>query len=192
MLTKSNRRGFLGTGLVAAASAAWPRWARARGLGAIAPAVTGPEDRLKELGITLPEPANPVATYVTSRISGNTLYISGHGPAAIDGVKRGKVGQDLTLEEGQFAARATALAVLATMKHALGSLDRVVQLLRTFGMVNAAPDFTQQPQVINGYSDLMVEVFGPEVGKGVRAAVGMGSLPSNIAVEVESIWEIRS
>lgn len=188
MFTKSNRRGFLGGGLVAAASALLPGWARARGLAAVA----GPEDRLEELGITLPEPPNPVATYVTAVISGNMLYVSGHGPAAIDGVKRGKVGAELSIEDGRFAARATALNVLATMRNKLGSLDRVVRLVRTFGMVNAAPDFTQQPQVINGYSDLMVEVFGEEAGKGVRAAVGMGSLPSNIAVEVESIWEIRS
>lgn len=188
MFAKSNRRGFLGGGLLAAASTFVP------GLGGAGSRsiVAGPEDRLKELGLTLPPAPNPVATYVTAVESGNTLYISGHGPAAIDGVKPGKVGADLTIEEGQLAARATALAVLSTMRHKLGSLDRVVRLLRTFGMVNAAPDFTQQPQVINGYSNLMVEVFGEEAGKGVRAAVGMGSLPSNIAVEVESIWEIRS
>ena len=189
MFTDSNRRGFLSGGLVAAATAVAAGWARARG---IAPAGAGPEDRLKELGITLPEPPNPVATYVTARVSGNTLYISGHGPAAIDGVKPGKVGAELSIEEGQLAARATALNVLATIRNELGSLDRVVQLLRTFGMVNAAPDFTQQPQVINGYSNLMVEIFGEMAGKGVRAAVGMGSLPSNIAVEIESIWEIRA
>lgn len=187
MSTKSNRRSFLGGGLVAALSSILPARLHAGRL-----AVVGPEDRLKELGITLPEAPNPVATYVTAVISGNMLYISGHGPAAIEGVKPGKVGADLTLEEGRLAARATALSVLATMKNALGSLDRVVRLVRTFGMVNAAPDFTEQPQVINGYSDLMAQVFGEQAGKGVRAAVGMGSLPSNIAVEVESIWEIRS
>ena len=188
MITKSNRRGFLSGGLITAAAAFLPSVVRARGMSIVA----GPEDRLKELGITLPDPPNPVATYVTAVISGNMLYISGHGPANIEGVKPGKVGAGLTLDDGRLAARATALNVLATMKKALGSLDRVVRLVRSFGMVNAAPDFTQQPQVINGYSDLMVQVFGEEAGKGVRAAVGMGSLPSDIAVEVESIWEIRA
>jgi enamine deaminase RidA (YjgF/YER057c/UK114 family) len=185
MLTRWNRRGFLGSGVAAGAAAVVPGWAQT-GSGA------SPEARLQELGITLPEAPNPVATYVTSMVSGSTLYISGHGPAPLEGVKPGKVGADLTLDEGRLAARATALAVLATMKKSLGSLDRVVQLLRTFGMVNAAPDFTQHPQVINGYSDRMAEVFGEKAGKGVRAAVGMGSLPNDIAVEIESIWEIRS
>ena len=187
MLTWSNRRAFLSGGLFAGASAAVPGWAQTRTGGE-----ANPEERLRQLGITLPEAPAPVATYVTAVISGNTLYISGHGPAAIEGVKPGKVGADLTIEDGRLAARATALGVLATMKKKLGSLDRVVQLLRTFGMVNATPDFTQQPQVINGYSDLMVEVFGERAGKGVRAAVGMGSLPGNIAVEIESIWEVRA
>ena len=188
MFQAPNRRGFLGASLLATAASAIPVLGRLR----TSPPPPGPEDRLREMGITLPEAPSPVATYVTTTISGNILYVSGHGPAQIEGVKPGKVGTDLSIEEGQLAARATALAVLATMQKRLGNLDRIRQLLRTFGMVNAAPDFTQQPQVINGYSNLMVDVFGEKAGKGVRAAVGMGSLPSDIAVEIESIWEIKA
>jgi enamine deaminase RidA (YjgF/YER057c/UK114 family) len=185
MLMSSNRRNFLGGGLAAVTASLLPDRARAR------KRATGDAERhLQSLGIALPEAPNPIATYVTAVISGNMLYVSGHGPADIDGVKSGKVGEALSIDDGRLAARATALNVLATMKSKLGSLDRVVQLVRTFGMVNAAPDFTEHPKVINGYSDVMVQVFGEDAGKGVRAAVGMASLPSNIAVEIESIWEI--
>ena len=187
MFPKSDRRSFLGAAVAAASATLLP----AKVLAANENAHSA-QARVKELGLSLPEAATPAATYVTAVISGSMLYISGHGPAKLDGVKAGKVGVDLTIEEAQFAARATAINVLATMQSKLGSLDRVVQLVRTFGMVNAPADFTQQPSVINGYSDLMAEVFGAEAGKGVRAAVGMGSLPSNIAVEIESIWEIRA
>jgi enamine deaminase RidA (YjgF/YER057c/UK114 family) len=104
----------------------------------------------------------------------------------------GKVGDDMTLEEGQDAARMVGLLVLATLRAHVGSLDRVARLVRTFGMVNATPDFTEQPQVINGFSDFIVDVFGEEAGKGTRAAVGMGSLPGGMAVEIETFWELRS
>lgn len=103
----------------------------------------------------------------------------------------GKVGDDMSLEQGRAAARFVGTNILATVRGALGSLDRVARLVRTFGMVNATPDFTQQPQVINGFSDFMVEIFGEEAGKGTRAAVGMGSLPGGMAVEIETFWEIR-
>ncbi|MBI4539350.1 MAG: RidA family protein [Gemmatimonadetes bacterium] len=154
----------------------------------------GPEARLKALGLELPPPPRPIATYVPAVIVGNLLFVAGHTPRRPDGSpsRQGKVGRDLTLEEAQEAARFVALNVLATMKATLGSLDRVVRLVRTFGMVNAVPDFAEQPQVINGFSDLMVQIFGETAGKGARAAVGMGSLPSGMPVEIETIWEVRS
>jgi enamine deaminase RidA (YjgF/YER057c/UK114 family) len=104
----------------------------------------------------------------------------------------GKVGSDLTLEQGYEAARVTGLGVLSTVRATLGSLDQVARLVKVLGMVNCTPEFTQHPQVINGFSELMVQVFGEQLGKGARSAVGMGSLPGNIAVEVEAIFELRS
>ena len=153
-----------------------------------------PEARLPELGIELPPPPRPVATYVPAVIVGNVLYAAGHTPRQTDGTPAfvGKVGDDYTLEQGREAARFVALNILATVRNAVGSLDRISRLVRTFGMVNATPDFTQQPQVINGFSDLMVDIFGEEAGKGTRAAVGMGSLPGGMPVEIETYWEIRS
>lgn len=153
-----------------------------------------PEARLRELGIELPTPVAPIATYVPTVTVGNVLYVAGHTPRLPDGSPGhlGTVGDDLTVEEGQAAARQVGLNILATIRNALGSLDRASRLVRTFGMVNAVPRFTQQPAVINGFSDLMVDVFGEEAGKGTRAAVGMGSLPGNQAVEVETWWEIRT
>ena len=184
MITGFNRRGFLGGGLLVGAGALLPRLARGGG---------GAEGRLKKLGIELPEAPTPVANYVTAVEVGNLLYISGHGPRKSDGTFiQGKLGAGLEIPAGQEAARITGLGVLATVSKALGSLDRVVRLVRAVGMVNAAPDFDQHPQVVNGFSDLMVEVFGEEAGKGVRCAVGMGSLPFNIAVEIDAIFEIRS
>jgi enamine deaminase RidA (YjgF/YER057c/UK114 family) len=133
-----------------------------------------------------------VANYVTAVQMGNTLYVSGTGPRAADGsLITGKVGADLTEEEGYQAARAAGLRILATVRKKLGSLDRVERLVKVLGMVNATPDFGEQPKIINGFSDLMVEVFGPDAGKGARSAVGMGSLPFNIPVEIEAIFEIR-
>lgn len=151
-----------------------------------------PEVRLQELHLTLPPPPKPVANYKTAVLAGNMLYVSGHGPFQSDGktLMSGRVGADLTVQQGKEAARQVGLAVLSTVRHTLGSLDRVKRLVKTFGMVNCTADFKEQPQVINGFSDLMAEVFGEEAGVGARSAVGMGSLPSNIPVEVECIFEV--
>ena len=148
-----------------------------------------PEEKLSDLGITLPEASAPVANYVKYRQVGNLLFLSGHGPCGGE-FKRGKVGSDLTIEEGYQAARLTGVCLLATLKAAVGDLSKVKQVVRVMGMVNAAPEFEDHPQVINGCSDLLTEVFG-ESGKHVRAAVGMASLPSNIPVEIEMIVELR-
>jgi enamine deaminase RidA (YjgF/YER057c/UK114 family) len=153
---------------------------------------TGPDvyTRLEELGITLPEPATPVANYVTARTSGKLVFLSGHGPRTPDGqLVTGKIGQELTLEEGYKAARLTGLNLLASLQQEIGDLNRVNRFIKVLGMVNAAPSFTDMPRVINGFSDLMVEIFG-ETGKHARSAVGMASLPANIPVEIEMIVEI--
>lgn len=150
-----------------------------------------PEERLKELGINLSEAGNPVANYVNAVRTGNLLFLAGKGPKKENGAYiTGKVGADLTEEEGYEAARRSAIAHLSVLKAELGSLDKVKRIVKVRGMVNATPDFTNQPEVINGYSDLMVEVFG-EKGKHTRTAVGMGSLPRNIAVEVEVVVEVE-
>ena len=151
----------------------------------------GAEARIKELKLELPPAPKPVATYIPAVQIGNLLYVSGHGPLKSDGTMiAGRVGADMTLEQGKAAARQVGLAILSTMRNTLGSLDRVLRLIKVLGMVNAAADFKEHPQVVNGFSDLMVEVFG-ESGKGARSAVGMGSLPGNIAVEVEAIFEVH-
>jgi enamine deaminase RidA (YjgF/YER057c/UK114 family) len=149
------------------------------------------EARIAELKLELPPAPKPVATYVPVVQVGNLVYVSGHGPLRPDkSLVTGVVGADLTEEQGYESARVTGLAVLATLRNYLGSLDRVVRLVKVLGMVNAAPNFERHPFVINGFSDLMVEVFG-EPGKGARSAVGMGSLPGRIATEVEAIFEVR-
>lgn len=151
-----------------------------------------PEQRLKALGIELPTPPKPVAVYVPAVRVGNLLFASGHGPNKPDGTgMKGKVGADLTLEQGQAAARQVGVNILSTIRATLGSLDHVVRVVKVLGMVNAAPDFAEQPKVINGFSELMVQVFGEQNGKAARSAVGMGSLPGNIPVEIEAIFEVR-
>ena len=127
-------------------------------------------------------------------IVGDVLYAAGHTPRTPDGSPgfQGKVGADFSIEQGRAAARQCGLNILSTVRNTLGSLDRIERLVRTFGMVNAAPDFTEQPQVINGFSDFMVEIFGEVAGKGTRAAVGMSSLPGGMAVEIETYWQIRA
>lgn len=151
-----------------------------------------PEQRLEELGIQLPDPPDPVANYVGAVQTGNLVFLAGHGPLLPDGSYiTGKLGRDLTLVEGYAAARQTGIALLATLKREIGDLSRVTRIVKVNGMVNATPDYTEQPNVINGCSDLLVEVFGPEIGKHARAAVGMNSLPIGIAVEIEMIVEIR-
>jgi len=151
-----------------------------------------PEAKLKELGIELSTPSAPVANYVNAVRSGNLVFLAGKGPLKADGENiTGKVGDDLTIEEGYEAARITGINQLSVLKAELGNLNRVKRVVKVKGMVNCTPDFADQPKVVNGYSDLMVEVFG-ERGKHARAAVGMGSLPGNIAIEVEMIVEVTN
>jgi enamine deaminase RidA (YjgF/YER057c/UK114 family) len=151
-----------------------------------------PETRLVELKLELPPAPKPVAVYRPLAIVGNLAYVSGHGPFKPDkSMITGRVGSDLDLEQGKAAARQVGLAMLATLRNELGSLNRVKRLVKTLGMVNSAPYFLEHPKVINGFSELMADVFGPENGVGARSAVGMGPLPGNIAVEVEAIFEIE-
>ena len=150
-----------------------------------------PETRLKELGITLPTPPKPVAKYKPAVQIGNVLYVSGHGPAKGDpALMAGKVGGTLTTEQGKECAKLVGINILATVKNTLGSLDRVKRLIKTLGMVNGTPDYREQPVVINGFSELMAQVFGDDAGVGARSAVGMGSLPGDIPVEIECIFEV--
>jgi enamine deaminase RidA (YjgF/YER057c/UK114 family) len=149
------------------------------------------EARLKQLGIVLPQVPSPVANYLPYRIAGNLLFLAGQGPRDDKGnTLSGKVGVDITVDEGYKRARQIGLQLLSTMKTALGSLDRVDTVLKMLVMVNAPPDFRDQPKVANGMSDLFVEVFG-ENGKHARSAVGMGSLPMQISVEIEGIVSIK-
>lgn len=145
------------------------------------------EARLKELGIELPEPPGPIGNYVRGVQVGNLLFMSGHGPR---GSWKGKVGRDLTTEQGYQCARQVGLNQLASLRALLGDLDRVVRVVKVLGMVNCDPEFGEQPKVINGFSDLMVDVFG-EHGRHARSAVGMGGLPNGIPVEIEMILEVR-
>ncbi|MBT3701747.1 MAG: RidA family protein [Alphaproteobacteria bacterium] len=149
------------------------------------------EARLAELGITLPPAFAPAANYLGWQIDGNLLYIAGQGPVKQDGgLVTGRVGSDLTVEEGYDAARHTALELVAHTKVALeGDLDRVKRWVKLFAMVNCGPDFVQQPQVINGASDVLVDIFG-DAGRHARSAVGMSSLPVGISVEIEAVVEI--
>ncbi len=150
-----------------------------------------PETRLARLGITLPAPPSPVANYVNGVQTGNLIFLAGKGPRRPDGTEiRGKLGKDVSIQEGYEAARLTAINQLAVLKAMLGDLDRVVRIVKVLGMVNSAPDFVEQPAVINGFSDLMVEVFGDR-GRHARAAVGMASLPRGQAVEIELVVEVR-
>ena len=149
------------------------------------------EERIKELGITLGEPTKPIANYVKAVTTGNLVFLAGHGPALpAGGNVTGKVGRELTIEDGKRAARLAGISMLASLKAEIGDLNRVKRIVKVTGMVNCTDDVTQQPQVINGFSDLMVEIFGQK-GKHARAAVGMNSLPSNIAVEIEMVVEIE-
>jgi len=150
-----------------------------------------PEARLAALGLTLPPAPKPVATYVEVTRAGNLLFLAGHGPCDFTAPgATGKVGRDLTVEQGAAAARLTALCILATLKAELGELSRVKRVVKVLGMVNATDDFTRHPQVINGASDLFVAVFG-ERGRHARSAVGVASLPMNIAVEIEIVVEVE-
>lgn len=148
-----------------------------------------PEQRLAAAGYTLPAPPKPVATYVTFVRTGNLLFLSGHGECG-QPFTTGKVGRDLTVEQGVKSAEKVGLCMLATIKSAVGELSKVKRFVRILGMVHATEDFTDHPKVMNGFSDLMVVAFG-EAGKGARAAVGMQSLPANIAVEIEAVVELH-
>jgi enamine deaminase RidA (YjgF/YER057c/UK114 family) len=148
------------------------------------------EKRLQELGITLPPVPGAGGNYVHWVQTGNLLFLAGKGPLAVDGkVPTGKVGAEISTEDAYGHARSVGLVLIAVMKEALGDLDRVSRVVKVLGMVNAAPDFGEQPKVINGCSDLLVEVFGDR-GRHARSAVGMGSLPSRITVEIEAIVEV--
>ncbi len=148
------------------------------------------DDKLREMGIILPKPLAPVANYVSSVRSGSLLFLAGHGPAQPDGSRpKGKLGRDLSVEEGYQVARLVGINLLVTTKEALGDLDRVVRVVKLLCMVNCTPDFEEQPAVANGCSDLLVEVFG-ERGLHGRSAVGMSSLPFGIPVEIEMIVEV--
>jgi len=188
-MTHLQRRSFLGRTLTFL-SGAWMTGAVTRPVQAQA---ASPTARLKALGITLPAPPAAIGIYVPAVRVGSLLFVSGHGPANLpDGTRLlGKVGRELTLEQGKDSARRVGLNVLTSVQTTLGSLDRVVRVVKVLGMVNVAPDFTEMPQVINGFSELMVEVFGKERGTGARSAVGMASLPQNIPVEVEAVFEVR-
>lgn len=152
---------------------------------------SSPDHRILELGLELPPAPKPVAVYRPVVIAGHLAYVSGHGPLKADrSLITGRVGADLDVNAGALAARQVGLAILATLRAELGSLDRVARVIKVLGMVNATPDFRDHPAVINGCSELFAEIWGPERGIGARSAVGMGSLPHDIAVEIEAIFEL--
>jgi enamine deaminase RidA (YjgF/YER057c/UK114 family) len=148
-------------------------------------------ERLSELGLTLPRVSPPVANYLACVVVDDTIYVGGHGPVDGDRIIHGKVGGSLSLEDGREAARMTGLSILATMQAELGDLDRIARFVKIFGMVNVAPGFDKMPAVIDGCSDLLVEIFG-EAGRHTRSAVGLAELPFGIAVEIELIAKLRS
>ncbi|MBI3637947.1 MAG: RidA family protein [Candidatus Rokubacteria bacterium] len=152
----------------------------------------GAEARLKEKNITLPMQSTPMANYVGAVRVGNLLFVSGHGPIR-DGrpIAKGKLGRDLTVEQGYAVAREVGLNLLATTRANLGSLDKVRRVVKVLGMVRSAENFGDQPKVINGFSDLMVEVFGEAIGKHARSAVGLAELPMGIPVEIEMVLEVE-
>jgi enamine deaminase RidA (YjgF/YER057c/UK114 family) len=157
---------------------------------AMAQGPAGAEARLKEKNIVLPTPNPPVANYVGTVRAGNLLFVSGH-TSNPQWTLKGKVGKDLTVDQGAQAARQAGLNLLSTVQATLGSLDRVKRVVKVLGMVNSAEGFGDQPKVINGFSDLLVEVFGEPIGKHARSAVGMAALPGNAPVEVEAIFEVE-
>jgi len=151
-----------------------------------------PEERIKELNLQLPPAPAPGGVFKPVAVVGNLAYISGHAPIRADGsLITGRVGADLDVEAGYAAARQVGLTILSTLRTHLGSLDSVKRVIKTLGMVNCTPDFTDHPKVINGYSELFAEVFGADSGVGARSAVGMSSLPGNMAVEIEVIFELH-
>lgn len=149
------------------------------------------EQRFEQTGLTLPPAPAPVGVYKTYIVDGKNLYVSGHGPLKNDETLiTGRVGEDMTKEEAKLAAQQVGLAILATLKKNLGSLDKVKRVIKVLGMVNCVPAFDSHPYVINGCSELFKNVWGEDNGVGVRSAVGMGSLPGNIPVEIEAVFEL--
>lgn len=149
------------------------------------------DERFAQLSLTLPPAPTPLGVYKPFLIIGNLVYVSGHGTVKEDkSLIIGRVGKDLTQDEGKLAARQVGLAILATLKQNLGSLNKIKRVIKVFGMVNCTPDFERHPYVINGCSELFAKVWGDENGVGVRSAVGMGSLPDNIPVEIEAVFEL--
>ena len=150
-----------------------------------------PDERVAELGIELPAPSPPAGKYVAAVRTGDLLFLSGSGPALSDGTfVVGKVGRDLDIDEARAAARLTGVQILAVLRAELGSLDAVTRVVKLLGMVNCAPGFNRTPHVIDGCSELLIEVFG-EAGRGARSAVGMAELPFDIAVEIEVVVEVK-
>ena len=186
-----NRRSFIEVLGTTSVALGLTKAARAQDGGAAA--ASGVEDKIRAMGLTLPEAARPVAVYVPYRVTGNQVFIAGNiPPNDLDTPTYGKVGKDLTMEDGYIAAKHVGLRIIAQLKAACdGDLDRVVQCIQIRGFVNCTPEFTQQSSVINGVSELLRDVFG-DAGMGARAALGTNSLPLNASVEVESVFEIRS
>lgn len=152
-----------------------------------------PDQRFQQLGLTLPPAPKPMGVYKPFLAIGNLAYVSGHGTVKTDGsLIIGRIGKDLTIEEGKDAAQQAGLAILATLKNNLGNLDRIKRVIKVLGMVNCVPEFERHPFVINGCSELFAKVWGDDNGIGVRSAVGMGSLPDNIPVEIEATFELQS
>ena len=151
-----------------------------------------PEQRFAQLGLRLPPAPAPVGIYKPCMVVGNFLYVSGHGTVQEDrSLIRGRIGKDLDQEQGKLAARQVGLAILSTIKARLGSLDKVKRVIKVLGMVNCVPEFEKHPYIINGCSELFAQVWGEEKGIGVRSAVGFGSLPDNIPVEIEALFELE-
>jgi len=150
-----------------------------------------PDDKLNKLNLELPPAPRPLGVYKPFLIVGRLVYVSGHGPVKTDGsLITGRVGKDLDMEAGKAAARQVGLTILSTLKSNLGNLNRIKRVIKVLGMVNATDDFSKHPYVINGCSEVFAEVFGEENGVGVRSAIGMGSLPENIPVEIEAVFEL--
>ena len=154
---------------------------------------TTPDQHFEKLGLKLPPAPTPKGVYKPFLVVGNFAYVSGHGTTKEDGsLIIGRIGKDLTIDEGKLAARQVGLAILATLKQNLGSFNKIKRVIKVLGMVNCTPEFERHPFVINGCSELFASVWGEENGIGVRSAVGMGSLPDNIPVEIEAIFELRA
>lgn len=150
-----------------------------------------PEQRFLKSGLTLPPAPSPLGVYKPCLIIGNQVYVSGHGPVLPDrSLIKGQIGKEINLEEGKQAALQVGLTILATLKTALGSLDKIGRVVKVLGMVNCVPEFEKHPYIINGCSELFAKIWGEERGIGVRSAVGMGSLPDNIPVEIEALFEL--